>query len=153
MNIIWKYVDKRAAAVAALKDYDAMKFIIENSGEEIRGNYESLAGVRGISYDGMPKSHNPNAGEDRILNGLETIDILRERYRQATEFMKWFQPAWEKLTEEERMVLDTFYSETNAYGNSAADHIARYFGIEQTSAYKKKNRALDRLTMLLFGKE
>ena len=51
------------------------------------------------------------------------------------------------------MVLDTFYSETNAFGTSAADHIARYFGIEQTSAYKKKNRALDRLTTLLFGKE
>ena len=67
--------------------------------------------------------------------------------------MKWFQPAWEKLTEEDRMVLDTFYSEANAFGTSAADHIARYFGIEQTSAYKKKNRALDRLTTLLFGKE
>ena len=30
MSIIWKYLDKRSAAVDALKDYSNMKFIIED---------------------------------------------------------------------------------------------------------------------------
>ena len=30
--------------------------------------------------------------------------------------------------------------------------LAEYFNIEKTTVYKRKNRALDRLTVLLFGK-
>lgn len=32
MSIVWKYLDKRSAAVDALKDYGSMKFIIDHSG-------------------------------------------------------------------------------------------------------------------------
>ena len=28
MSIMWKYLDKRSATIAAIKDYDAMQFII-----------------------------------------------------------------------------------------------------------------------------
>lgn len=66
--------------------------------------------------------------------------------------MEWFQPAWNQLTEDERFVLETFYGEENSYGNNAVSYIASYFRIEQSSAYKRKNRALDQLTVLLFGK-
>ena len=48
-------------------------------------------------------------------------------------------------------VLETFYDE-NTYGSNAAWYIAEHFQIEQASAYRKKNRALDHLTVLLFGK-
>ena len=60
-------------------------------------------------WDGMPHAHNPQAGEERILNGIEEIDILKERYRQAVEYMEWFQPAWDQLSEDERYVLDAIY--------------------------------------------
>jgi hypothetical protein len=67
--------------------------------------------------------------------------------------MNWFRPAWEQLTEDERFLLESFYGDVNSYGSGAASYIAEHFGIEQSSAYKRKNRALDRLTVLLFGKE
>lgn len=41
-------------------------------------------------------------------------------------------------------MLDAFYSEDNDYGSSAAD----CFGIERASAYRRKNRALAKLTTL-----
>ena len=41
-------------------------------------------------------------GRDRIIKGIEEIDILKERYRQAMEYMAWFLPAWEELSEDER---------------------------------------------------
>ena len=44
------------------------------------------------------------------------------------------------------------YRDGNSYGSSAAYYIAEYLHIEQPTAYKRKNRALDRLTVLLFGK-
>ncbi len=152
MSIVWKYLDKRSAAVDALKDYSSMKFIIDHTDDEIKAAYQKMGGVSSPQYDGMPHSHNPQAGEDRIIKGIEEIDVLKERYRQAMEYMAWFVPAWKELTGDERYVLETFYGESNEYGSSAADEIADYFQIERASAYRRKNRALERLTILLYGK-
>ena len=152
MSIIWKYLDKRSAAVDALKDYSNMKFIIGNTDDEIKTAYEKMGGISSPQSDGMPHAHNPHAVEDRMIKGIEEIDILRERYRQAVEYMGWFLPAWEELSEDDRYVLDAFYSEDNEYGSGSADDVADYFGIERASAYRRKNRALAKLTTLLFGK-
>ncbi|RKI86029.1 hypothetical protein D7V90_01730 [bacterium 1xD42-87] len=153
MSIIWKYLDKRSAAVDALKDYSNMKFIIEHTDDEIKAAYEKMGGVSSPQSDGMPHAHNPHAVEDRMIKGIEEIDILRERYRQAVEYMEWFLPAWEELSEDDRYVLDAFYNEDNEYGSGMADDVADYFGIERASAYRRKNRALAKLTTLLFGKQ
>ncbi|WP_274939950.1 hypothetical protein [Chordicoccus furentiruminis] len=153
MSIMWKYLDKRSATIAAIKDYESMQFIIKHTDDEIRAERDKMSAVRSPGWDGMPHAHNPNAQEERILNGIEEIDILKERYRQAVEYMDWFKPAWDQLTEDEKYVLETFYGDANSYGSNAVYYIAEYFKIEQTSAYKRKNRALDRLTVLLFGRQ
>ena len=152
MSIMWRYLDKRSATIAAIKDFSSMQFIIKSSGEEIAGAYESMAGVTSPKWDGMPKAHNPSAGEDRILKSIEEIDVLRERYRQACEYMAWFQPAWDALSEDDKVVLDVFFCSENKYGTGAADAVADHFSIERASAYRKKNRALDNLTTLLYGR-
>ena len=152
MSIMWRYLDKRSATIAALKDYESMQFIIKNTSDEIIAQQDKMVGMASPNWDGMPHAHNPNSSEDRIVNGIEEIDILKERYRQAVEYMDWFKPAWEQLTEDERYVLEIFYSDGNYYGSGAVTFVASHFGIEQSSAYKRKNRALDRLTVLLFGK-
>lgn len=151
MSIIWKYLDKRSAAVDALKDYKSMKFIIDHTDDEIKNAYEKMSGISSPQYDGMPHSHNPQAGEDRIIKGIEEIDVLKERYRQAMEYMAWFLPAWEELSEDERYVLATFYSDEDSQTNAVYD-ICDHFGIERSSAYNRKNRALGKLVTLLYGK-
>ena len=143
MSIMWKYLDKRSATIAAIKDYDAMQFILSSTGDEIKRTYEKMTGIGSPNYDGMP---------DRIIKNIDEIDIIKERYRQAVEYMDWFKPAWEELTDEERYCLEAFYGDSNTYGSSAAYYVAEYLNIEQPTAYKRKNRALDRLTVLLFGK-
>ena len=152
MSIMWKYLDKRQAAVAAIKDYESMQFIINTTDDEIKRTYDKMSGVSSPRWDGMPRVHNPQATEEHILNAIDEIDVLKERYRQAVEYMNWFEPAWNQLSDEDRYVLETFYGDANSYGSSAAYYIAEYLHIEQPTAYKRKNRALDRLTVLLFGK-
>lgn len=151
MSIIWKYLDKRSAVVDALKDYSSMRFIIDHTDDEIKAAYEKMSGVSSPQFDGMPHSHNLQAVEDRIIKGIEEIDVLKERYRQAVEYMAWFRPAWEELSEDERYVLETFYSDVDSQTNAVYD-ICDHFGIERSSAYNKKNRALGKLVTLLYGK-
>ena len=50
MSIIWKYLDKRSAAVDALKDYGSMKFIIEHTDDEIKAAYEKMGGAQVTQY-------------------------------------------------------------------------------------------------------
>lgn len=152
MSIMWKYLDKKAATVAAIKDYDSMAFILEHTDESILQEQDRMTGLGAVNMDGMPHGHNPQAGEDRVIAALDEIDILKERYRQAKEYMDWFQPAWDQLSEDERFVLDVFIRDNDGYGSNAASYVAQKFCIEQTSAYKKKNRALDHMTVLLFGR-
>lgn len=151
MSIIWQYLDKRAAAIKALKDFDSMKYIIDNTSAEIANVHDSMGSLRSPGFDSMPHASNPQAAEDRIIKGIDEIDVLKERYRQAVEYMEWFKPAWEALTGDEQYVLETFYREED-YGSGAVYAVCDYFHIERSSAYNKKNRALDHLTTLLYGK-
>ena len=151
MSIIWKYLDKRSGTVQAIKDYESMKFILSHTDQEIKEARERMESISSPAYDGVPKAKNPSANEERILKGISDIDILKERYRQAQEYMEWFEPAWEELTDDERYVIETFYSDCGD-ATSAVYDICERFSIERTSAYKKKNRALQKLSVLLFGK-
>ena len=151
MSVIWKYLDKRSATVNALKDFRNMQFIIDHTGDEIKEAYRRMSGIGSSQFDGMPHAHNPQAGEERIIKGIDEIDVLKERYRQAVEYMAWFKPAWEELTEEERYVLEVFYSEEESQTGAVYD-ICDRFHIERSSAYNKKNRALWKLVTLLYGK-
>ena len=151
MQIAWKYLNKRAAALDALKDYDSMQFILEHTDDDIRAEHEKIESVRSPGFDGMPHVHNPQTGEKRILNGIEEIDVLKERYRQVLEYMAWFQPAWKNLTEDERYVLKAFYLSNGA--DEPVGTVCEHFSIERSSAYNKKNRALKHLALLLYGKQ
>lgn len=153
MTIVWKYLDKRSATVAVLKDYHSMQFIIENTDEEIKNEHDRMVSLGGLAMDGMPHSHNPRAGEERILQGLEEIDVLKERYRQAVEYMHWFQPAWKELSNTEQDVLRAFYEDEDCYGANAVDVIAERYHVSRPSAYRKKERAVNHMMTLLYGKE
>lgn len=109
MTIAWIYLDKRGASIDALKDYTSMEFIIQNQPEELTEVEESLYSVRSSTPTGMPRAHNPHAVETRLAATLDEIDVLKERYRRALEYMEWFQPAWDSLTDDERFVLTEFY--------------------------------------------
>ena len=151
MNIFWKYLDKRTATINAIKDYDSMAFIIKSTEKEIERANEKLSSG-GPKLSDIPSVHNPKAGEERILSVIDQINILQERYKQAQEYMAWYKPAWAQLTDQEQYILKSFYAE-NGYGCNAAYEIANKLSIEQSAVYKRKNRALSRLVVLLFGKE
>ena len=153
MNIIWHYLDKRTAAVNALKDFGSMQYIIDHTESEIDTVHNRLSTVGSPAFSHVPKSsRNPQAHEDRIIAGIDEIDVLKERYRQAVEYMDWFQPAWMELSEDERYVLQTFYWNEDERQTDAVYEVCDHFNIERSSAYNKKNRAIQHLTLLLYGK-
>ena len=153
MSIIWKYLDKRSATVAAIKDYSSMEFIINHTDEEITAERLKADGVGSPNWDGMPHTHNPQAGEERILNMIAEIDVLKERYRQAVEYMEWFRPAWEELSEDE---LDVYKRGRNTNTHSKAKNATmgqyrKATGLEALYGYLYLKGDMERLQYFVDG--
>ena len=151
MLIAWQYLDKKAAAVEALKDYSSMQYIIEHSDEDIYEVETRMTIPHSAKITGVPGKHNPKSGEERLAACLDEIDVLKERYRRALEYMEWFKPAWEALSEEEQFILTEFFvndvSKTEAVAN-----IGEKLFLERAQVYRRKDKALNHLALLLYGK-
>jgi hypothetical protein len=111
--IALNYINKSSAAIAAMKDYENMKLIIENTSKEVKDAYDDMFSINSAKLDGLPKAYDPKAGELKIAGCLDRIDLMQERYRQAMEYMAWFEPAWNSLTCEERRILEEFYMQNS----------------------------------------
>lgn len=151
MHISWSFLDKRNATKEAVRAYNNMKFIVNHTEDEIKKVRQRMGGATSPILDGMPHNHNPQNRENGLLAGIDEIDILKERYRQALEYMDWFCPAWEQLNDDERYVLDVFYM-NGEEDSGGINTIMRHFEIERSSAYSRANRSLNHLSMLLYGK-
>ena len=80
--IALKYINKNAATVAAIRDYNNMRFIINNTPQEIKDVYEKMTSPRTPKLSGMPSERNPQAGADKLAAQLDRLtycenDILR----------------------------------------------------------------------------
>lgn len=152
MTIAWIYLDKKTAAIDALKDYSSMEYIIQNYKEDVADVRDSMMALPSGVPTGLPRQKDPHAVETRLASSLDEIDVLKERYRRALEYMEWFRPAWDALTDDEQFVLSEFYLNDDCKQIDSIGNICDRFHIERSSAYNKKNRALAHLALLLYGR-
>ena len=151
-NIMWNYLDKREATVAALKDYNDMQFIINDYQNQVHKIKEKMLHLQSPKLGSIPNgTGNDNATETRLISGITKLDKVNERYQVARDYFDWFEPAWQQLTDEERFVLDSCYRIPNQSLNHGLTVLMDKYFIAKTTAYNKKNKALEHLTLLLYG--
>lgn len=151
MSIVWLYLDKKAATINALKDYDSMAYIIEHTDEAIDCIRDKMESPKSAVIAETPSAHNPKAGENNLIYCIDEVDVLKERYHQAQEYMEWFSPAWEALTEEEQFILREFFV-SDSSRTEAACNVGERLSLERAQVYRKKDKALAHLSLLLYGK-
>ena len=135
-----------------MKDYDGMKFIIDSYQDDLKLTKEQMVGVSSPQYGFSPgNSNKENLTEHRLIHGINQVTKLNERYQQARLYFKWFEPAWKELSKDERFVLDACYRAPNQSMNEGLTLLMDKYFIAKTTAYNRKNKALDHLTLLLYG--
>lgn len=149
--IAWKYIDKPAAAIAAIRDYSSMRNVINITPQEIKNLYDRMLSPRNGKITGMPRARNPRGSEERLAVSLDKLDVLQERYRQAIEYMGWFEPAWGSLTDEEQQVLREFYM-SDSQKSGATHRLCKELSLSEATVDRLRRRSLTRLSLLLFGK-
>jgi len=149
--IAWKYLNKPSATVAALQDYATMRDIINITPQETKELYDQMISVGSRPLNGLPTSWNPQAGEERLVKSLDTLDVIQERYRQAVEYMHWLEPAWATLSDMEQTVLREFYMSDNLRSGASA-RLQEKLNFSERQIQRIREKALKRMSILLFGK-
>lgn len=149
---VWDYFDYRKAAIGVLQDYGTQHVILNQGDQHTKELRESLTTIGSQRLDDAPRSHNPRAGEARVCAILDNLDVIQARQTKAKQYMEWFTPAWEALTDEDRLVLETFFLD-DLTAEDAAIKVADHFYVERKTAFAKKARALGRFARLLYGRD
>ena len=143
------FTGRDAEVIRDICAYDGMKGIVETTPDAIKETFCRLTSPPAMKLDGMPKAQNPFAGEEQLVNGIYRLDELRKRYRDALVFLAWFEPMWNRLTDDERELLET-YRHMDRY-NGAIAGIAKRQNYSPRQVNRNRLRALSRLRKLLYA--
>ena len=140
------------ALIAALKDYNDMCFIIDDYQNKRNQLQDKMLGITSPQPKlTIGRASFGNHQEDHLINSISKLEQVNERYQAALAYLKWFEPAWQELTEDEQWLLDVCYRTPNQSVNKGLLLASDHFFIAKSTAYNKKNQALDHLTLLLYG--
>ena len=145
MSIMWRYLDKRSATIAAIKDFNNMQFIIRDTGEEIRGVYETAAGVSSPKLDDMPKAHNNSDLSDFMAQLEEYESKLFIKYEKLLGIEVDIYMTLDRLQDDdERFVLRAYYIDGMQW-----DQIALKVPCAERTVYDIRLRGLKSVAKIL----
>jgi DNA-directed RNA polymerase sigma subunit (sigma70/sigma32) len=143
-------MDWKRETAERLKEYSLRKSSIARQEEEIRRLKDAITRIRSSASDGTPV-HGTGAvsRDDMLVNNIAARSELQASVTDTKRWLKTMDSALNELTEEERLVLDRFYINRQKGG---LDRLCEELGVaELSSIYRKKDKALRKLTLLLYG--
>lgn len=135
-------------AVDKLRNYEAHKQALENLPKEIKRLEGTFTGIRSASTEGTHVSGGGGTREDVMLSNIVHRDELKRRLKEARLWVTQVDKALTVLDDEERLVLERFYIHS-AKGN--VDVLCEQLHIERSAVYDRRDKALRRFTIALYG--
>ena len=139
----WKF-----EAIEKLKEYTARKNAITSIPEEIKRLEEDAQRIKAASTDATPVQGGGSAREDMLLDNIVHREELQLRLSDALRWVDIVDAGLAVLSDEDRLVLDRFYIHPMR-GN--VDRLCDDLAIEKAAVYKRKEKALRRFTVALYG--
>ena len=140
----WKF-----EAIEKLKEYTARKNAITSIPEEIKRLEEDAQRIRAASTDATPVQGGGSTREDMLLSNIVHREELQRRLSDARQWVDIVDGGIAVLSDEDRLVLDRFYIHPMR-GN--VERLRDELGLEdERSVYKRKDKALRRFTVALYG--
>lgn len=139
----WKY-----EAIDKLKQYEAKKQSLESIPFEIARLGSVMKSIRSATADGTPVQGGGSGREDMMLSNIVQREELERSLEQAQKWVDLVDAGLDILSEEERLILDRFYIHSE---RGAADRLAGDLHMDVKTVYKRKDDALRRFTISLYG--
>ena len=144
------FIDYLSATKAAIRAYTDMEYNCSALDAVATAVDDDMIHPPGGGYSDTPTHGGGNRREEAWCLGIDQKDLLRDKLAKARAYMTWFKPAWDRLTEEEKIVLEEHYMHQRLAGswlNSASNRLH----VEQATLYRMNAMALKRLSTLLYG--
>jgi hypothetical protein len=128
-----------------ITEYDDNKTALESLEEQYNEICENDIGSIDYSKDQVQTTPT----NDGMINALIRKDDLKRKICEYETFFRVYDPAWAKLTDDEKFILMSFVSYRRK--QEAIDRICERYSIEVAEAYRRKNSASNRFRRLMFG--
>lgn len=149
--IAQKFVNWESATITALKSYEAMQHCIDRYADDMQQANDRLYNLKSATTDKDPVQGGGSKPEENWVGAIDRKMVICAKMSDALRFMQWFEPAWEKLNEAERVVLYERWIVHRIDRGGWVDSVRNRLHIEQSQCYRECEQALDRLTMFLYG--
>ena len=140
----WKF-----RALDKLKAYNLQKTALVSIPEEIAMLESEAYSIRSATADGTPVQGGGSAREDRLLSNMVTREELQRMYDRAQRAVSIVDRGLQALTYDERHILEVMY--INQERGCLYRLMEEYNLAEESSMYKKANKALLRFTIAMYG--
>jgi hypothetical protein len=138
----------KTEAIEKLRRYDAMRQAAMNMPDEIARLEDEACSLRGLGTDNTPVKGGGSHREDGLLSNMVCRQELEAALRQAKAWLRITDRALAALTPEEKLVLHRFYIYPE---RGSVDRLCGELRLEQSSIYSKRDKALYKFTVALYG--
>lgn len=140
----------RGEAVEKLRKYDAMCRSLQNIPLEVKRLEVDARAIRGARTDGTPVKGGGSGREDALINNIAHRQELTWALEQAKYWVEITRRGLETLTPEEKLVLQRFYLTPE---QGSVQRLCMELGVEQSSIYRKRDKALRKFALALYGQD
>lgn len=138
----------KSEAIEKLKQYDAKKLSLRTIPTEIRRLELDAQKIRSASADGSPVQGGGSGREDMMISNIVLREEMERSLEQAEIWVDLVSAAFSLLTDEEKLILERFYIRPE---RCAADRLAGDLHLDTKTVYKRKDDALRKFTVSLYG--
>ena len=124
------------------------KFAILQIQSELETLDAEYASIKATDYDKMPGGSGDNIQEEKLITAIARKDQKEAELKLNKMRVADMERLLEKLTDEERRVLDRLVINQEKY---AVANLSEELGYESAQIYRIKNRALMHMTQLRHG--
>ena len=135
-------------AMEKLRRYEVMQQAARNIPEEIARLKADAYVLRGAATDTTPVTGGGNRREEALINNLVQRQELEHNLKQVNRWLAVAEKGLAALSDEEHLVLRRFYLHPE---KGALERLCHELGVEQSSIYRKRDQALHRFTLAMYG--
>lgn len=135
-------------AVEHLQKYDAMQKALKNIPLELQRLEQAAQSLGAARTDRTRVKKSICSGEDRLIDHMIQKQELERSFENARLWVCSVDRALDVLTEEEQTILLRMYARPE---RGVVARLCESLGVEQSTIYRKRDTALYRFTIALYG--
>lgn len=138
----------KSEAIEHLTRYPAMSHALTNIPKQIAMLESDAVSLPGVRPDRVGRSNQSGPRDDALIGNLVKRQELKRSLELAQLWVDATEDALSVLTSEEKLVLERMYIRPEKGG---VGRLCGELGVEQSSVYRKRDHALYRFAMALYG--